>query len=77
MLALHVAVRVAPLGQRALLIVIVGGWLLSSVVLLGTYPGESLDIFDYLFRGRLQVALGISPLATPPSFLQTSSFTLM
>jgi hypothetical protein len=66
MLALRLAARVAPQRQRMLLIVIVGGWLLSSVVLLGAYPGESLDIFDYLFRGRLQVTLGVSPLATPP-----------
>ncbi len=66
-----IALRLAACGtsrrQRTLLIVIVSGWLLSSVVLLGAYPGESLDIFDYLFRGRLQVVLGISPLATPPA----------
>lgn len=67
MFALRLATRVAPQRQRALLLVIVGGWLLSSVVLLSAYPGESLDIFDYLFRGRLQVALGISPLVTPPA----------
>ncbi|MEO7909279.1 MAG: glycosyltransferase family 87 protein [Roseiflexaceae bacterium] len=66
MLALRVAAHGMAQYRRALLLVIVGGWLLSSVVLLGAYPGESLDIFDYLFRGRLQVTLGISPLATPP-----------
>ena len=53
---------------------IVGGWLLSSAVLLGAYPGESLDIFDYLFRGRLQVALGVSPLATPPALFANQLF---
>src|SRR3954451_8781858 len=67
MLALQLAARAASPRQRALLIVIVGGWLLASALLLGAYPGESLDIFDYLFRGRLQVALGVSPLATPPA----------
>jgi ALG3 protein len=66
-LALHLAMQMAAERKRAALLVIVGGWLLSSVILLGTYPGESLDIFDYLFRGRLQVVLGISPLATPPA----------
>jgi hypothetical protein len=74
MLALRLAARVAPQHQRALLIVIVGGWLLSSAVLLGAYPGESLDIFDYLFRGRLQVALGVSPLATPPALFAHQLF---
>jgi len=66
MLALRLAARIAPQRDSAAVPVIVGGWLLASVVLLGAYPGESLDIFDYLFRGRLQVLLGISPLATPP-----------
>lgn len=65
-LALRLAVRAAPQYERTLLLLIVGGWLLSSAVLLGAYPGESLDIFDYLFRGRLQVVLGVSPLASPP-----------
>ena len=48
MLALRLAARVASQRQRAPVIVIVGGWLLASTVLLGAYPGESLDIFDYL-----------------------------
>jgi hypothetical protein len=74
MFALRLAARVAPQRRRALLIVIVGGWLLSSAVLLGAYPGESLDIFDYLFRGRLQVALGVSPLATPPALFADQLF---
>jgi hypothetical protein len=74
MCALRLAARVASQHERTLLIVIVGGWLLSSVVLLGAYPGESLDIFDYLFRGRLQVALGISPLATPPQLFANQLF---
>jgi hypothetical protein len=74
MLALRLAARVASQHQRALLILIVGGWLLSSAVLIGAYPGESLDIFDYLFRGQLQVALGISPLATPPQLFANQPF---
>jgi hypothetical protein len=74
MLALRVAARIAPQHRRVLLIVLVGGWLLYSTLLLGTYPGESLDIFDYLFRGRLQVALGVSPLATPPALFANQLF---
>lgn len=74
MLALRLAARAASLHQRVLLIIIVGGWLLSSAVLLGAYPGESLDIFDYLFRGRLQVAVGVSPLATPPALFADQLF---
>jgi hypothetical protein len=74
MLALRLALRIEPSHQQAALLVIVGGWLLFSAVLLGAYPGESLDIFDYLFRGRLQVVLGISPLATPPAAFQDQLF---
>jgi ALG3 protein len=74
MLALRLAARVAPPRQPALLFLIVGGWLLSSVMLLGAYPGESLDIFDYLFRGRLQITLGVSPLATPPQVFANQLF---
>jgi hypothetical protein len=66
-LALRLAVQIEAQRERTALLLIVGGWLLSSMVLLGAYPGDSLDIFDYLFRGRLQVVLGVSPLATPPA----------
>jgi hypothetical protein len=54
-------------AQYQLLGVIVGVWLLCSIVLLGAYPGDSTDIFDYLFRGRMLAELGASPLATVPS----------
>lgn len=50
------------------------GWLAMSLTLLGTYPGESLDIFDYLFRGRMLAEYGLSPLATTPSPLQGEPF---
>jgi ALG3 protein len=52
---------------RTTITVIVAGWLLSSIALLGTYPGESLDIFDYLFRGRMLAEFGASPLAVAPA----------
>ena len=55
--------------DRSTMLVIIGGWMLASLALLGAYPGESLDIFDYLFRGRLLFALHASPLAiTPDAF---------
>jgi hypothetical protein len=42
-------------------------WLVSSLVLLASHPGESMDIFDYLFRGRMQAEYGVSPLAESPT----------
>jgi hypothetical protein len=73
-LALRLALRPGGRNMPALLAVIVGGWLLSSAVLLGAYPGESLDIFDYTFRGRMLVEYGASPLATAPSVYWTKPF---
>jgi len=55
---------------RTTIAVIVGGWLLASLALLGAYPGESLDIFDYLFRGRMLAEFGVSPLAVAPSIFR-------
>ncbi|HEU5098242.1 MAG TPA: glycosyltransferase 87 family protein [Roseiflexaceae bacterium] len=54
--------------------IIVAGWLLSSAALLGAYPGESFDIFDYVFRGRMIVEYGASPLATAPAAFQNQPF---
>jgi hypothetical protein len=42
-------------------------WLSASLILLFSHPGESLDIFDYLFRGRMQAEYGVSPLAESPT----------
>ena len=67
MFALRLAARVAPQRQRTLLILIVGGWLLSSAVLLGAYPGDQPQRLAGEHRVDLQVALGVSPLATPPA----------
>jgi hypothetical protein len=47
--------------------VIWAGWLAMSLILLGAYPGESLDIFDYLFRGRMLAEYGASPLGLSPT----------
>ncbi len=59
--------------HRAVGIIIVG-WLLSSAALLGAYPGESFDIFDYVFRGRMIVEYGASPLAIAPFGFQNRPF---
>ncbi len=72
--ALRLALGLGRRKARALLAVIIVGWLLSSAVLLGAYPGESLDIFDYIFRGRMLVEYGVSPLATAPSVYWTRPF---
>ena len=53
--------------QRRVLALIWGGWLVMAAMLLGAYPGESLDIFDYLFRGRMLAEYGASPLAGSPT----------
>ena len=50
-----------------LMLIIVAVWLGASLVLFGVAPrGESSDVFDYLFRGRMQVELGGNPLANVP-----------
>ncbi|NJM06633.1 hypothetical protein HC891_11240 [Candidatus Gracilibacteria bacterium] len=42
-------------------------WALAALILLFSYPGESLDVFDYLFRGRMIAEDGASPLAQSPT----------
>ena len=49
-------------------LVVVLVWLAASFVLLWATPsGDSHDIYDYIYRGRLQVEKGISPLAVTPA----------
>jgi hypothetical protein len=72
--ALHLALGLGRGRVHLLVAVIVGVWLLSCAALLGAYPGESLDIFDYTFRGRMLVEYGASPLATAPSAYWTKPF---
>ena len=60
---------------RALIAIVIVIWLLSSLALLGAYPGgESHDIFDYLFRGRMQTEHGASPLAVAPNQYSRAAF---
>ena len=74
-LALRSALRLpaATRGVRASSLVW-GGWLVMVATLLCAYPGESLDIFDYLFRGRMLAEYGASPLALSPTPFATRPF---
>ncbi|HRJ41196.1 MAG: DUF2029 domain-containing protein [Caldilineaceae bacterium] len=48
-------------------LVVVFVWLAASLLLLWATPsGDSHDIYDYIYRGRLQVEKGLSPLAVTP-----------
>lgn len=50
-------------------------WLLSSVSLLFVSPnGESHDLYDYTFRGRLLDFMGASPLAQTPNQFPSMAF---
>jgi hypothetical protein len=42
------------------------GWALQVAVLVWVHPGESLDIYEYIFRGHMVAELHISPLTTAP-----------
>ena len=53
--ALRLVLRLQDRTPRRTIGISIAGWLLSSAALLGAYPGESFDIFDYVFRGRMIV----------------------
>jgi hypothetical protein len=58
----------ARAGVLAGVFTIAAPWLLVSVLLAGVAPaGESRDVLDYTFRGRMLVEEGASPLARTPS----------
>jgi hypothetical protein len=52
----------------------VAGWLLFSFIALFVFPGESADVFDYLFRGRMMTEYSLSPLAVTPFEIKDSPF---
>lgn len=54
--------------------VIVVGWLTFSAIGLLSFPGESADVFDYLFRGRMMTEYGLSPLAHTPYEIRDRPF---
>lgn len=42
------------------------GWAIQAAVLIWVHPGESLDIYEYIFRGHMIAELGVSPLTVAP-----------
>jgi hypothetical protein len=54
--------------------IILGTWLACSVVLMMVAPaGESHDIFDYIFRGRMMTEYGANPLIDVPAEFELST----
>ncbi len=47
------------------------GWLAAALCALFTFPGQSTDMGDYIFRAHMLVHLHVNPLTTPPSTLIT------
>ena len=62
------ATKAAALARRTQIGWILLIWALCSCTLLFVSPnGESHDIYDYLFRGRMMDRFGVSPLAVTPN----------
>ncbi len=60
---------------RPLILIILLAWLASSGALMTAAPaGESHDIFDYLFRGRMMVEYQANPLAEMPHSYRSKPF---
>lgn len=54
-------------GPNGWLFVVASVWLAASFLLLWATPnGDSHDIYDYIYRGRMQVEKGVSSLAVTP-----------
>jgi len=64
--------NIAP--PRILIVLILATWLACSVVLMAAAPaGESHDIFDYLFRGRMMAEYHANPLVDTPDKFSIST----
>ena len=62
--------RVAQtLPRRTAILLILSGWLGACACALLTYPGQSTDMGDYIFRAHMLIHLGHNPMTTPPSAL--------
>jgi hypothetical protein len=75
---LHILKQVAALEgaefrPKRYLCFVIAVWLVCAALLFGMAPGgESHDIFDYIFRGRMMTELSANPLAeTPKHFDKT------
>jgi hypothetical protein len=71
LLAIYAAGSVARLTLPSLVIL---GWLLFSFIALFVFPGESADVFDYLFRGRMMTEYALSPLVHTPFEVRDNPF---
>lgn len=60
--------------KRRVWVGVIGVWLAASVAGAFSFPGESLDIFDYTFRGRMFGLYDRSPLNTTPFELKDKPF---
>ena len=73
--AMRLVLMRETLQRRLIIAIIVGGWLLASLVLMAVAPGgEAHDVFDYLFRGRMLAESGDSPLADAPELFADRPF---
>ena len=66
----------SPTGRerRAVVLIVVCAWLAASALLWLLTPGDSHDVYDYLFRGRMLALYGGSPLRDPPEQFATAPF---
>jgi hypothetical protein len=55
------------LPRQSTLPLILAGWLGASACAVLTFPGQSTDMGDYIFRAHMLAHLGRNPLTTPPS----------
>ena len=60
--------------HRHIMFGVIGVWVAASMAGVMSFPGESLDIFDYIFRGRMVGLYERSPLNTTPFELQDKPF---
>jgi hypothetical protein len=66
-----------PHRSRWLYGLIVGAWLAWTMVLMTMAPaGESHDLFDYIFRGRMMVELHANPLVELPNAYASAPYYL-
>lgn len=64
-----------PGSRRWIYTIIVISWLIFSIVLMtSASAGESHDIFDYIFRGRMMVELNANPLVEIPRAYREDAF---
>ena len=61
-------------NRRPVVLGVIAVWLAASIVVGFSFPGESLDIFDYIYRGRMFGLYGFSPLNTTPFQLSNKPF---